>query len=308
MMKAIIFGGTGWLGHNIALDLIQHGYEVSVCSRGQKNTYRDTQPQCRSLQADKNDAAAMSALLQEPYDVIIDTVPSLDSMALVKKFARGLKHYLHCSSTGGYAPLPYLPCDENAPYRGFEGGSGWKIKADIDAEALRLFQLEGFPATVIRPCYITGIGMLPLDNLGGRRKDFIADIIAEKPLDLPDNGLALLQPIHVKDLARSFRLAIENRRSIGQVYNICLEHAFTLNRYLQITAAVFGKTAHINYVPLAEMLQKYPQANQTGMRFLASHMCFSIAKAERDLGYKPKYSSEAAIEETAVWAAKQSGH
>lgn len=306
-MKVIVFGGTGWLGHNIALDLIEHGYDVTVCSRGKKNTYRDSQPECRSLIADKSDADAMAEILQEPYDVIIDTVPTLDSIAHIKKFARGLKHYLHCSSTGGYAPLPFIPCDETAPYLGFAGESGWKSKADYDAECLRLFQMDGFPATVIRPCYITGAGMLPLDNLGGRRQDFIADIIAEKTLDLPDNGLALLQPIHIKDLAVSFRLAIENRRSIGQIYNICLAYSVTLNRYLEINAAVFGKKAHISYVPLAEMLKKYPDAHQIGMRFLATHMCFTIAKAERDLGYKPMYSPETAIEEAAVWAAKQTG-
>ena len=246
----------------------------------------------------------MKEILSARYDVVIDTVPNLRSIELISRYAAGVKHYIHCSSTGGYAPLPFVPCNETAPYGGFEGASGWKAKADYDHAALSLFTSIGFPVTVIRPCYITGPGMLPLDNLGGRRTDFIPDILAEKTLDLPDNGLALLQPIHVKDLAHSFRLAVENRRSIGQIYNICLSHAVTLNRYLEITAAALGKKAYINHIPLNEMLEKYGDTiYPIGLRFLATHMCFSIEKAQRDLGYVPHCTPEEAIEETAVWAA-----
>ena len=171
---------------------------------------------------------------------------------------------------------------------------------------MRLFHEEGFPATVIRPCYITGPGMLPLDNQGGRRKDYISDIIAEKTLDVPDNGLALLQPIHVKDLAASFRLAAQTHRSIGQIYNICLSHAVTLIRYHEITAAAFGKKAHLNFMSVDDMLKKYAgNIHETGLRFLATHMCFTIEKAIRDLGYQPHCTPEEAIAETARWAAEQ---
>lgn len=305
-MKIIVFGGTGWLGHNIVLDLVKGGYDVTICSRGKKAAFLKEVKEVKSISADKSSETAMQSILAERYDVVIDTVPDLKSIELVHKYAAGLKHYIHCSSTGGYAPLPFVPCDETAPYLGFDGSSGWKAKADYDHAALSLFTGAGFPATVIRPCYITGPGMLPLDNLGGRRADFIPDILAEKTLDLPDNGLSLLQPIHVKDLAHSFRLAVENRRSIGQIYNICLSHAVTLNRYLEITAAALGKKAYINHLPLEEMLAKYGDTiHATGLRFLATHMCFTIEKARHDLGYEPHCTPEEAIEETAVWAAGQ---
>ena len=301
-MKIIVFGGTGWLGHNVVLDLMRGGYDVTICSRGQKATFLKEVTGVNAISADKSSETAMQSIFAERYDVVIDTVPNTRSIELVHKYAAGLKHYIHCSSTGGYAPLPFVPCDETAPYLGFDGSSGWKAKADYDHAALSLFTSAGFPATVIRPCYITG----PLDNLGGRRTDFIPDILAEKTLDLPDNGLALLQPVHVKDLAHSFRLAVENRRSVGQIYNICLSHAVTLNRYLEITAAALGKKAYISHLPLEEMLAKYGDTiHATGLRFLATHMCFTIEKARRDLGYVPHCTPEEAIEETAVWAAEQ---
>ena len=305
-MKIIVFGGTGWLGHHIVLQLLEAGHDLAICCRGQKKLFLDEVSKVKTIRADKQDEAAVREIFKTPYDAVIDTVPTLESIVLIRRYAGNIAQYVHCSSTGGYAPLPFIPCDETAPYGGFDRTSGWASKAKYDNEVMRLFKETGFPATVIRPCYITGPGMLPLDNQGGRRKDYLADVLAEKVLDVPDNGLALLQPVHVLDLASSFRLALENRRSIGQIYNICLSHAVTLNRYHEITAEALGRKAHLNHLPLEEMLKKYAgKIHETGLRFLATHMCFSIEKAVRDLGYKPHCTPEQAIAETARWGITQ---
>ena len=148
-----------------------------------------------------------------------------------------------------------------------------------------------------------------MDNLGDRRPEFIADIIAEKPLDLPNDGKALLQPVHVVDLANSFYLSmVHPAASIGPIYNICLSHAFTLNDYLALTASVFNKKPVINYMSVDAILKKYGSSvGERDVRFLAEHMCFSIEKAIRELEYKPSYTPEEAVIETALWAAEKTG-
>lgn len=300
-MNVLVFGGTGWVGHHIALEFHRAGYRVTIASRGKKTVFSDRLRELESVVIDKQDEAAMKTLLDRGFEIIVDSVPSAKSVELIHKYARGLRRYLHCSSTGGYAPLPFVPCDETAPYGGFQGGSGWAQKAVVDAAAMQFFVEDGFPATVIRPCYITGGGdMLPLDNLGGRRDDFIPDILAEKELDLPGDGQSLLQPIHVEDLAHAFLLAAETRRAIAQRYNICLDHALPLNRYLELTGAALGRKVKIHHLPLEAMLEKYRgRCNETGMRFLATHMCFTIEKARCELGYRPRHTPEETIAETA---------
>lgn len=308
MLKVAVFGGTGWVGHYVAMDMAARGYDVTVCSRGQRDEsgYAENHSTIRRVVIDKKNEAAMKELLAERFDVIVDTVPTMESIAHIFKYAAGLRHYLHCSSTGGYAPLPFIPCNETAHYHG-EAGSGWKQKAVVDAEVMNLFNVYGFPATVIRPCYITGGGdKLPLDNLGGRRETFIPSILKEEVLEVPDNGLALLQPIHVKDLARSFRLAVESRRSIGERYNICLEHSLTLNDYLTLNASAVGKKVNLEHVPLEELLVRHPE-DEVGLRFVAQHMCFSIDKARTEIGYEPEYTTEAAVAETARMVAAKLG-
>ena len=305
-MKILLFGGSGWLGHHIALELAAKNYDLTIVTRGKKQTFLQEIANLHVVTADKSDEAAMKQIFETAYTHVIDTVPTEQSIELIHKYASHLQHYLHCSSTGGYAPLPFVPCNETAFYKGFAPGTGWDRKRIVDNLVMKLFRENGFPATVIRPCYITGPGMLPMDNLGGRRNDFIADVIAEKCLDLPENGKSLLQPIHVRDLAHSFYLGLTHPdAAVGQIYNICLSHAFSLNEYLALTASVFNRKPVINYMSVDDMLKKYGEnINPTGLRFLAEHMCFTIEKAARDLEYAPSCTPEDAVIETALWAAK----
>ena len=302
MAKVIVFGGNGWLGHKIALRFYNCGYDVTIACRGNRSEFNERLTGIKVITADKKNPEDMKNIFDnEIYSIVIDSVPTVESIEYIFKYARGIRHYLHCSSTGGYAPLPFIPCNETALYNGFGETKGWVQKAIVDNEVMRLFQVEGFPATVIRPCYITGgADRLPLDNLGGRREDFLADILAEKVLDLPDNGLSLLQPIHVDDLADSFLDAVLNRNSIGEIYNIVSDHAVTLNQYLELNAFALGKKVNINYVPLEEMVKKYEGVcGEIGLRFLATHMCFTNTKARNEIGFIPANNPEDTIIETA---------
>ena len=304
MRKAIVFGGTGWVGHYVALELKAHGYDVTAASRGKKSEdYAVGLGDIPRVIIDKSNPEEMQKLFQDnKFDTIIDMVPTPESIDNIFQYAKNMRRYLHCSSTGGYTPLPFVPCNETAHYHG-RSGKGWTNKAVCDAKVMEMFHSKGFPATVIRPCYITGgSDKLPIDNLGGRRIDFIPDMLEEKFLEVADNGLALLQPIHVEDLARSFRLALENPCSIGECYNICLDHAVTVNEYLAITADAINRKLNVEYVPLAELLVRHPD-NPLGLKFFAEHMCFTIDKARRDLNYIPQHGVEETIAETAYLSA-----
>ena len=38
-MKVLLFGGSGWLGHHIALNLAAKKYDLTIVTRGKKQTY-----------------------------------------------------------------------------------------------------------------------------------------------------------------------------------------------------------------------------------------------------------------------------
>ncbi len=302
-MKCLIIGGTGWLGHHIALALRQAGEEVIVASRGCSNLFADALPaDIHRLEGDKCDAQVIGRWLRHPVDVVIDSVPQSACIRHLSAHRDRFGHYLHCSSTGGYAPLAHLPGDETLPYDHFLGG--WRQKAEVDELALSLGREHDFAVTIMRPTYITGPGLLPLDNFGGRDPAFLARLQRGEPILLPEDGQALLQPVHVTDLARSFQLAARQRqRARGQIYIVSQPHAVTLQRYVTLNAQALGAAPRIELAPLEQILARHREAvDERSLRFLATHMCFSIAKAQRELNYTPRYGPEAAISETARWA------
>jgi nucleoside-diphosphate-sugar epimerase len=71
-----------------------------------------------------------------------------------------------------------------------------------------------------------------------------------------------------------------------------------LKEYLALNAETLGKKINLEYVPLDELLRRHPE-DPLGLRFVATHMCFSIAKAQCEIGYEPEYTPEEAIAETA---------
>ncbi len=167
-MKIIVFGGTGWVGHNIAIDCHKPVYEVVICSRGQKEDYKSDIPEgIRMIKADKRDEQQMAEIFEDTYDVVIDSVPDNGkAIEHIVKYSRNLKHYIHCSSVMSYTPLPFIPGDETMPFSEYMGyGRGKNI---VDSRVIDLFKQGKLPATVIRPGYITGPGNFPIDNMGGR--------------------------------------------------------------------------------------------------------------------------------------------
>lgn len=54
---------------------------------------------------------------------------------------------------------------------------------------------------------------------------------------------------------------------------------------------------------MEEMLKKYGSAiDEVWFRFHCRHMCFSIEKAHRELGYKPHCTMEEMVQENVRWA------
>jgi nucleoside-diphosphate-sugar epimerase len=55
----------------------------------------------------------------------------------------------------------------------------------------------------------------------------------------------------------------------------------------------------VQFCSVEELIARY---DQVGLRFMSNHMCFDILKAREQLGYYPEYTTEEAIEETAIRA------
>ena len=124
-MKVVIIGGTRFLGRSIVRGLLNRGHEVLSVHRGRTEFSMEGM---REVLLDKNDRKALKDfLLSTKYDAVMDTILSADDLRFLVPILDGrVRNYVHCGSTGVYAPMKFLPAREedecNPPHElgGFE--------------------------------------------------------------------------------------------------------------------------------------------------------------------------------------------
>ena len=303
-MRILMIGGTGWLGHHIAQRLVRRGHSVAVLSRGTRGQFSPPE-NVTTIHADKSESGPFRDLLKGlDVDAVVDSDPSEASLRTVAETLGGrLRHYVHCSSTGVYTPLRAVPATEAHPWQE-PTGINFMHKVALDKLALDAHAKQGFPATVIRPTNIMGPGKLPIDTLGGRHPDFLPQLVAGDQVFLPNDGLALLQPVFVEDVAEAFALALERPESIGRIYNISWHQSVPLREYLDIVCRILGAHPKVTCLPAEEIIATFEgtdTVSPAGLRFVCEHMCFDISRAREELGYEPALSIEESTRRTIEW-------
>jgi len=300
-MKILVIGGTRFLGRHIVSDLARRGHEVVVANRGRGRPH----PQAtRAIPCDKNDREVFGRVLrQEPWDAVLDTIlDDADLKFAVEALKGRVGHFIHTGSIGVYAPPRLIPSRESDPLAEHDAVFNFNTKLRQEHVLQRAHLEHRFPATTLRMSMIYGAGDIPLDGWGGRRKEFFHMLRDGATIPLPHAGLALLHPGDVSDLARAFGEALEQPRSIGQAYNIAGSRALAMRDYVAALAAVMGVAPRLEFTTPEEILRRFPQwTTERGLLLSCEHMCCDIAKAERDLGWKPVAPLEVGFAENIAW-------
>ncbi len=144
------------------------------------------------------------------------------------------------------------------------------------------------PMAILRPSMI----------YGNRRDHNMHKLIAylEKAPVFPvcGPGTALMQPVHVEDLANGIVAAVE-RQAVGE-YNLAGPDAIPYNQVLQDVAEALGKKVrllHINHAIAARLVQilehvpGFPIRHEQVMRLLEDK-AFDISRAVETLDYHPR--------------------
>lgn len=146
----------------------------------------------------------------------------------------------------------------------------------VDAVALRLFNVYGAGQALSNP--YTGV----LANFASRLAN------GQSPL-LFEDGLQKRDFVHVRDVARAFRLAYESRNVAGQVINIGSGQPYTIVQIAELLAEAMGVPER-----RPEMLGK---ARAGDIR----HCFADISRAREMLGFEPIHRLEDALPELAAW-------
>jgi nucleoside-diphosphate-sugar epimerase len=308
-MKIVIIGGSGHVGTYLVPRLVTAGHQVFNISRGTAVPYLPhaawAEVQTITMDRAKEEAAGTfgQRIRDLQPDVVIDMICfTLDSARQLVEALRGqVQHLLHCGTIWVHGPSIEVPTLETQPRRPFdEYGTH---KAAIEAYLLGETRRARFPATVLHPGHIVGIGHRPITPLANGSPAAFTKLAHGEELAIPNLGLETVHHVHADDVAQAFMQAINHwSMAVGESFHVVSPAALTLRGYAEAMAAWFGQPAQLRFVPWPEWRETVTEAeaNSTWGHIARSSNC-SIAKAQRLLNYAPRYSSLDAIQESVRW-------
>jgi nucleoside-diphosphate-sugar epimerase len=312
-MRVVIIGGTGHVGTFLVPRLVEAGHEVMCLSRGQRQAYQPHAAWKRVRQigvdreAEEKTGDFGARVRDLAPDVVIDMICfNPDSARQLVEALRGrVQHFLSCGTIWVHGPSVQVPTSEDQPRHPF--GEYGIQKAAIEAYLLDQARRHAFPATVLHPGHIVGPGWVPLNPAGHFNPAVFARLARGEEVALPNLGMETVHHVHADDVAQAFMGALAHWSSaVGQSFHVVSPAALTLRGYAESLAAWFGQEAHLRFVPWEEWRTTVSEeeAAATWDHIAHSPNC-SIARAERLLDYRPRYSSLGAVCESLTWLIDQ---
>lgn len=312
-MRVVVIGSRGHIGTYLAPRLVEVGHEVISVSRGQQLPYQThaAWKKVQQVTIDRTSAEQEGSFGRQiralHADVVVDLICfTLDSARhLVDALRDSVQHFLHCGTIWIHGPTVHAPTTEEEPRRPF--GEYGIQKAAIEAYLLREARRGSFPATLLHPGHIVGPGWNPLNPAGHFNPTVFTRLAQGEELALPNFGLETVHHVHADDVAQSFVQAMAHwSASVGESFHVVSPQALTLRGYAEQMAAWFGQPAHLNYLPWEEWRATVtPEEAQATWDHIAHSPNCSIAKAQRLLGYRPRYTSLEAVYESVGWLVEQ---
>jgi nucleoside-diphosphate-sugar epimerase len=248
MARALVIGGTLFIGRALVDQLLARGDDVVIMHRG-KGTPFGTR--VGEIECDRNDVAAVQAALTDTrFDVVFDNVydwqrgTTADQvMAAAGAVAsEALRRYVFTSSIAVYGEggeyneeARLVASDYPNPYSA--------QKAESERALFDAHRRNGLRVTTLRPAFIYGP-----HNPFEREAFFWDRVLAGRPIIVPEDGMRTMQWVHVRDVARAAVLAADNDNAIGHAYNVASYPPVTQLEFVQLLANIAGKRADVVHI------------------------------------------------------------
>ena len=301
-MRVTVIGGSGHIGTYLTPRLVEAGHSVTCVSRSQLEPYfpHIAWQQVEHCTIDRAAANFGETIVALKPDVVIDLICyTLESAQQLVETVKGrVKQFLHCGTVWIHGPGVELPVTEEQPRRPISEYG--RQKAAIEEYLLREHRQNGFPAALLHPGHLVGIGWIPLNPAANFNPQVFTDLANGNEIVLPNIGRETLHHVHADDVAQAFVKAIESwPNAVGNSFHICSPAAVSMIGYAEAVASWYGRELRVRFLPWEEWQR---QASEKDARITWDHIArspiYSIEKARRLLGYEPRYRSLDAIRES----------
>ncbi|MFM8563359.1 MAG: NAD-dependent epimerase/dehydratase family protein [Acidimicrobiia bacterium] len=305
-MRALVLGGSVFVGRRLVERLVTEGHQVAVLNRGVTPTALPAGVE--HLVADRTDMEAMSRVLAgREWDAIFDVSGFVmvagggDIAGLLDLVDGSVGHYVYVSSIMAYdqSQLGVFPWHEELDTDRSGPRSYGGFKAVAEGRMIERHRRTAFPATIVRPAAIYG----PCNNIYDMETPMFLRLTQRRPILLPHGGLVTGSYGHVDDLCRMMVDMIGVDAAKGEVFNATAE-AVTTRHYVDTLATIVGVEPNIVMVP-DERPNGFPNGVWGHLFGDRHHAVLSMDKARRLLGYEPELGFEDGHRHTYDWFKKQ---
>jgi nucleoside-diphosphate-sugar epimerase len=313
-MRYLITGGSGFLGINLARFLLERGHRV-VSLDLQPFDYPDCRDRVEAVVGDIRRRPDVDGAMRG-VDIVVHCAAALplystadimstdiDGTRNVLEAAKqgNVARVIHISSTAVYGVPDHHPLYEHDQLVGVGPYGEAKIAAERLCERYRA---GGMCVPILRPKSFVGPERLGVFAL---LFDWARD---GRHFPLPGSGNNLYQLMDVADLCEAIYLvATLDRDVVNDVFNVGAKEFDTVRNDFQAVLDRAGKGRRI--VPLPELPMKAALAALRTLRLspvykwaygtVSKESFVSIEKAERVLGFSPRYSNKAALLRNYEW-------
>ncbi len=307
-MKALVLGGSTFVGLHTVRALAARGHEVSVLNRGVTSV--DLPPGVERVIADRTDSDSMKkALGGREWDAVFDisgfvmVAGKADLDFLIGLLDGHIGHYIYCSSIMAYDPSGNFPWPETNALTDQPKETYGGFKAFTERRLFEQHRKTGFPVSTVRPGAIYG----PNNNIYDMEAPMFLRLLRGQPILIPHEGLVVCSYGHVDDLVR-FQIDIAGKdETKGEAFNLTNE-AITTQYYVETLAEIVGKPADILYIPKERVEEFGFSMASPGKRPVYGHLfgrlhhsALTIKKAESLMGFENEYDFRSGHAHTFDW-------
>jgi nucleoside-diphosphate-sugar epimerase len=301
-MRALLLGGTRFVGLRLLRALHAAGHQVTILNRGRRQA--DLPSGIDRLEADRRDDAGMRRVLQgraRDFDVVFDATgyqrPNLEPV--VDVLGEHIRRYVFISSFAVYARMQTFPIREDFPViepgektGGLDAYGADKVRCEC--YLLEMHRERALPAVILRSPAIYG----PENWMDDREGSYFARLAMGRKILIAGRGETLIHFGHVDDLAAACIAVSESPAAVGEVFNVTGPEAITVNALIDSMAEAVGVKAQKVYLPYG-----VGRESIDGLMPYQSERCavHSIEKLNRMVGFWPLYDVRSGMAHTYAW-------
>jgi len=317
----LVTGATGFSGSVLVRKLCDGGIKVRAIARTSSNISKLDDLDIEWIRGDVFDEATIkeairgaeyvfhlaAAYREARYGDDYYHKVHVISTQLLARAALGLpgfKRFVHVSTIGVHGHIDDPPANES--YR-FAPGDVYQItKAEAELWLREFADREHLPYTVIRPAAILGPG--------DRRLLKIFRMALWKLFPMLGNGQGLYHLIHVEDLTDALILAATHPKAQGEVFICANVEPIGTAEIARTVARYYGRKLRVIRVPvwpfllaadvtsaICKPLGIEPPLHRRRVAFYTKDRAFDTRKIRETLGWQPRYSNQAGLEQTVRW-------